>query len=325
MSAVASALRTWFFGAAELAVPSLEWLRAAPCCDLLGVVTQPDRPQGRRRRLAPCPLKARAMALDLPICTPEPVGACRDALERSAPDLLVVVAYGEYLPAGLCATARLGAINLHPSLLPRYRGAAPIQWALANGEDQTGVTILEVSPALDAGPILLQAPAAIRPEDDAVTLGARLARQGAELLGRAVAALQGGGLTAQPQDETRATYARKLDRRDSPVDWTAPARVLHNRVRAFQPWPGQTACLPPPANRPFKLLRTMVVPGAGDPGVVLALTADGPVVACGEDALCLTEVQPADKRPMTGAAFSAGYRLTPGLNCPGQSAATGAG
>lgn len=302
-------MRVIFMGSAEFACPAVEALLRSPHT-LVACVTQPDRPKGRHLELTPCPVKALALSRGVPVLSPEKIGAAHDELAALAPDLIAVAAYGQYIPGRISELPRHRAINIHPSLLPKYRGAAPIQWAVANGETMTGVSIQYVAPRMDAGDLLLQQEHPIEPEDTAATLEPRLARAGAELLLRAIAQLEGGHAHPISQDDAKATHARKLEKADARIDWTQPAATLHNRVRGFQPWPG--ACFLH-EQRTVKVLRSAVESGAGAPGSVLAIGDAGPLVACGGGALRLCDVQPEGRRAMGGLAFANGARLAVGL------------
>ncbi len=300
-------------GSDELACPALNQLLAAPFTEVVAIVTQPDRPKGRRQRLAPCAAKAFAAARGVPILTPERISrpAVVARIREWAPDLIVVVAYGQYIPPSILAMPPLGAINLHPSLLPKYRGASPIQWAVANGDRETGVTILYVSEQMDAGDVILQRSEPITPADTAVNVSARLAQAGADLLLEAVQALREGTPSRRPQDPTQVTTVHKLSKEDGRIDWQWPAEQIRNRIRGFQPWPGcfttwQGARLglwaaelwPKPVTQP--------------PGTVEECGARGPIIATGAGRLCLTEVQPAGRKRMSGQAWLCGQPLAPG-------------
>lgn len=295
-------------GSDRFAVPAFEGLHGSEH-ELCVCVTQPNRPQGRGRQIRACPVKQRAEELGVPVLTPEKIGDITENLAALDADLAVVAAYGQYLPKSILALPRLGFINIHPSLLPEYRGAAPMQWAIADGKTETGVTIQQVVSKMDAGPILLQKRFPILSEDNLSIIEPQLATMGTELMLRAIAQLERG--TAQPreQDESKATWARKLEKSDGALDWTQPASVLHNRTRAFQPWPGSFCATP--IGR-LGVSKTRVESGSGQPGTLLELRGDGPVVACGEGALRLLEVQPEGKRLMSGSDYLRGCRLSVG-------------
>ena len=308
-------MRILFFGSAVIGFPVLEALLTSPADELVGVVTQPDRPGGRKLQTTPCPVKIFAQERGIPAFSPEKVGSPEslDALQELAADLFVVVAYGQYIPQSVLAMPPSGSINLHPSLLPKYRGSSPIQWAIANGDAMTGVTILYVSEKMDAGDIILQREVPIGPEDNEQSMEPVLARAGADLLMEAVTQIRSGSVSARPQDETAATEVRKLVKEDGRLDWTLSARTLHNRIRAFIAWPGCFFEKPSAKGvKRVKVLRAQVEEGTGTPGELLDVSGDGPLVATGDGALRLLEVQPAGKRAMDGAAYLRGHPLQPG-------------
>ena len=229
-----------YCGTPAFAVPTLEKLVAAGFRVKL-VVTQPDRPSGRGMELSATPVKKTALALDLPVIQPEKIknnDEFRRQLEGTAPEAIIVVAFGRIIPQWMIDLPPLGNINLHGSLLPKYRGAAPIQWAIAMGETITGVTTMRIDAGLDTGDILLQAEEAIRPEDTAVTIAPRLAQAGAELMISTLAGLKNGTITPRPQDNMQATLAPILKREDGLIDFSRTAVDTWNRLRGFQPWPG---------------------------------------------------------------------------------------
>jgi len=304
-------MRVLFFGSAVIAFQTLEALLASSQDELVGVVTQPDRPGGRKLKTTPCPVKVFAQKRGLPVFSPEKVGSSEslEALKELKADLFVVVAYGQYIPQSVLALPPFGSINLHPSLLPKYRGSSPIQWALADGEAVTGVTILYVSEKMDAGDILCQREVPIRMEDTALTMVPVLSRAGAELLMEAVDQIHCGTVDAAPQNDALATEARKLTKEDGRLDWTLPARTLNNRIRGFISWPG---CFCEAGSGRIKVFRARVESESGVPGEILDVSGEGPLVATGEGALRLLELQPAGKRAMDGAAYLRGYPLQPG-------------
>ena len=229
-----------FCGTPLFAVPTLEKLVAAGFHMKL-VATQPDRPSGRGMKLAASPVKRAALALDLPITQPEKIknnDEFRAQLESIAPEAIIVVGYGRVIPQWMIDLPKLGNLNLHASLLPKYRGAAPIQWAIARGETITGVTTMRINAGLDTGDILLQSEERIKPEDTALTLAPRLAQTGAELMIVTLAGLKNGNITSRPQDDAQATLAPILTREDGLIDFSRTAVDTWNRLRGFQPWPG---------------------------------------------------------------------------------------
>lgn len=304
-------MRMIFFGSASIGFPSLERLLASQQDEVVAVVTQPDRPAGRKQQVTPCPVKTFAQERGLPVFSPEKVKDSLPNLAALKADLFVVVAYGQYIPPSVLALPRHGAINLHPSLLPKYRGSSPIQWAVANGDTQTGVTILYVSEKMDAGDVILQRKLPIGPDDTSATLEPVLAAAGAELLMEAVEQIRNGTAQPFPQDDTAATEVRKLTKEDGHLDWSLPAETLRNRIRGFTPWPGCFCEMPD--GRRLKIVRAAVEDRAGAPGEILDAGEGGPLVAAGEGALRLLEVQPAGKGSMDGASYLRGYPLMPGL------------
>ena len=304
-------------GTAELACASLQALAAAPEFQLAAVVTQPDRPKGRDLKLQPSPVKQAALRAGLAVLQPERARdpAFLEELRRLEPDLMVVAAYGQLLPAAILTLPPAGAINVHASLLPKYRGAAPIQWAILNGESETGVTLMKMDEKLDTGDILTQRATAITPDDTAATLHDRLARIGAELLIETLGNIVNHTITARPQIEAQATYARKLTREDGRLDWSQSARCLWNRVRAFTPWPGAFTTLPGGVKtRTLKIWRASVDEAAADaPGAVAQADKAGIVASCGGGgALRIHELQLEGGRRLTAAEFLAGHPLHPG-------------
>lgn len=303
-------MRIVFFGSASIGFPSLDALLADSQNEIVAVVTQPDRPAGRKRRLTACPVKIHAQEKRLPVLSPETIGDAVEELQALNADLFVVVAYGQYIPKKVLDLPAKGSINLHPSLLPKYRGASPIQWALANGDRTTGVTILYVSEKMDSGDIILQKELPIDSDDNALTLEPKLAEEGARLMVQAVGQIAGGTAPRIPQDNDAASEVRKLTKDDGRIDWTQSAETIHNRIRAFIAWPG-CFCELPDGGR-LKILRTAVEEDAGTPGDVLEISETGPLIACGTQALRLLEVQPAGKRTMDAAAWLRGYSLETG-------------
>ena len=299
-------------GSGRFAVPSLQALSAAGH-QLLTVVTQPDRERGRGRKLAPPPVKQAALLRNLSVFQPVRIREA-DAVARLrdlAAELHVVVAYGQILPKAVLAIPPRGTINVHASLLPRYRGAAPVQWAIANGETETGVTTMLLDEGLDTGPTLLSRTTAIGSQETAAALEERLATLGAQLLVDTLDGVARSSLVPTQQDHARATHAPLLTKHDGRLRWTDPATSIERKVRAFQPWPGVANSL---CGRALKILKTRVEPaGPGEPGTLLAVDDEGLVVACGADTrLRLLEVQSESRRAVPAAAFAKGARLTAG-------------
>ncbi len=309
-------LRIIFMGTAELACASLKALIDNPSFQVLAVVTQPDRPAGRDLKLQPSAVKKVAAAAGLPVLQPERARdpLFIDELRRLAPELIVVAAYGQILPKALLELPRFGCVNVHTSLLPKYRGAAPIQWAILNGEAETGVTIMKIAPSLDTGDILRQSTTPIEAADNAETLHDRLAVMGAQLLTPTLLDFVDGKITPRPQVESEATHVRKISREDGRLNWTEPARALWNRIRAFTPWPGAFTFQPAvPKPRLLKIQEVEVEDNlSGAPGEILRADKAGIVVACGQGALRILTLQREGGRRLSAGDFLAGHPLKPG-------------
>jgi len=307
-------LRIVFLGSGDFAVPSLQALVDAGH-EVAAVVTQPDRAKGRGQALSPPPTKPVAAARGLSVLQFPRVRDpdAREALLSLRPELQVVVAFGQILPRAVIDIAPLGTVNVHASLLPLFRGAAPIQWAIATGQTETGVTTMLIDEGLDTGPTLLRRPLPIRPEETAAELAPRLAALGASLLLETIEGLASGRLVPQPQDHARATLAPMLKKEDGRVDWTRAATTIANRARGFLPWPGSFTFH---QGALVKLLRVapldMLAHAGATPGEVLSVRPEV-WVACGSgDGLRLLLVQPESRRPMPSSAWAAGARLVPG-------------
>ncbi len=311
-------MRIVFLGSGAFAVPSLEALLDAGH-ELACVVTQPDRRRGRGQSLGSPPVKLVAQERRLLLLQPHRVREpdAQTALRDLAPDLQVVVAYGQILPRSVIDLARLGTVNVHASLLPSFRGAAPIQWAIARGETETGVSTMQIDEGLDTGPVLLQRATPIGRDETAADLEPRLARLGAQVLLETVRGLEAGELRPTPQDHERATLAPLLKKEDGRLDWSRRAQELDCRVRGFQPWPG--SFFPLEGRGTVKVLAARALDGESAderaPGRLLDVGSEGLQVACGAGSrLLVTSVQPESRRPMSAAAFAAGARLRPGLD-----------
>lgn len=298
-----------FCGTPQFAVPTLDALAAAFRVRL--VVTQPDRPSGRGMMLTAPPVKQRADQLGLPVIQPEKIKKneeFRAQLHALAPRAIVVVGYGRIIPQWMIDLPPLGNINLHASLLPKYRGAAPIQWAIASGEQVTGVTTMQIDTGLDTGDILMQLEMPIRDEDTAVTLGPQLADLGAPLVVETLRALDRGAMLSTPQDHARATLAPILKKEDGRIDFSRTATQTWNRLRGFQPWPGAWTQF---RGRSFNVTQARPMPTGSDllePSVV-KVECDYLYVGCGENTtLELLEVQPEGKRRMSARDFINGYK-----------------
>ena len=310
-----TALRIIFMGTAELSCASLQALAGDAKFQIAAVVTQPDRPKGRDLKPQPSPVKSLALRLGLPVLQPERVRDEKFIAELRAlqPDLIVVVAYGQILPPAILNVPRHGCLNVHTSLLPKYRGAAPIQWAIANGDTETGITLMKMDAGLDTGPIVSQCRTAIQPEDDSATLHDRLARLGAELLVLTIPDFAAGDIQPAPQPDAGVSYAAKIKKEDGRIDWNQPARVIGNRLRAFTPWPGAFTFYPgQPKPHLLKIWKVEVVEKSGGGGEILSADKTGIVVGCGEHALRILELQREGGRRLTAAEFLAGHALKAG-------------
>jgi methionyl-tRNA formyltransferase len=305
-------LRIVFFGTPDFAVPTLDALVGSRH-RVVGVVTRPDRPRGRGQRVSDASVKRRATEMSLPLLQPARLkdDAFMSALAGLHADLGVVAAYGKILTDHVLGTPRLGMINVHASLLPRYRGAAPVNRAIIAGERETGVTIMRVVIALDAGPMLAAVRRPIGPDETSVQVERDLARLGAALLVGTVDALAGGPVTETPQDDTAATYAHRLTREDGVIDWALPAARIHDLVRGLHPWPHASAFL---GDRRLIIRRSAPSPesSAASPGTIVAAAGDDFRVATGDGTLRVLDIQAEGKRPMTVRDFLAGHRLASG-------------
>jgi methionyl-tRNA formyltransferase len=324
-----------FMGTAELSCASLEGLAGGKPFQVIAVVTQPDRPKGRELKLQPPPVKTLAQKLNLPVLQP---ARARDEkfiaeLRGWAPELIVVVAYGQILPQRILDLPRHGCLNVHTSLLPQYRGAAPIQWAIAHGDAETGVTIMKMDAGLDTGPIVAQRRTPIQPTDDSATLHDRLARVGAELLVTTIPDYVAGKIAPRPQPAEGVSLAPKIKREDGRIDWRLSAQTIWNRWRAFTPWPGAYTFLPETMegiassmpksaiirgsdealpSKMIKIWKAEAAEAAGEAGVIVSADRHGMVVACGRGALRILELQREGGRRMNVAEFLAGHPLKPG-------------
>jgi methionyl-tRNA formyltransferase len=307
-------LKIIFMGTAELSCASLEKLARQPQFQIITVVTQPDKPKGRDLKQQPPAVKILAQKLNLPVLQPL---KARDEgfisqLRTLQPDLIVAVAYGHILPPAILDLPRFGCINVHTSLLPKYRGAAPIQWAIASGETETGVTIMKMDAGMDTGAILTQKRTPISPQDDSASLHHRLAQLGAELLVETIPGYVSGRILPMPQPEG-TSHAPKIKKEDGQIDWNLPAQTILDRLRAFMPWPGvftflkteSAPCL-------LKVWRADVIEKSGAPGDVLSTDGNGIVVACGKDALRILELQREGGKRMSAKDFLTGHPLKAG-------------
>jgi methionyl-tRNA formyltransferase len=317
-------MRLVFLGTPVFAVPTLERIVEAGH-QVLAVVTQPDRPRGRGQHPSPPPVKEAAGRLGLPVRQPERVRLPEavEFLRALAPQAMVVVGYGQIIPQTVIDLAPLGIVNVHASLLPKYRGAGPIQWAILNGETRTGVTTMRIDAGLDTGDMLLKTWTEIGPEENAIELGQRLAAIGADLLVETLAGLAAGAIVPQKQDASQATYARLLKKEDGVVDWSLPAHAIHNRVRGLQPWPGAYTTFrgqklhiwksrvhtgwQAEAPAPQKEVGQALPPVNPLPGRIVAVKPL--VLSCGSGALELLEVQLEGRKRISAADFANGRHL----------------
>jgi methionyl-tRNA formyltransferase len=314
-------LRAIFMGTPSFAVPSLDAL--ADIAEVVGVVCQPDKPQGRSMQLTPPPVKVRALERGLRVFAPTKVrdGSLLRWIEERQPDVALVVAYGRILPPAVLAAPRVGCINVHASLLPKYRGAAPITWAIARGEQETGVGLMQMEEGLDTGPVYAEARTAIDPNETAGQLGERLSHVAAELVRTKLPLVVAGALQPRAQRHDEATLAPILKKEDGAIDWTRTARAIHDHVRAMQPWP---TAFTKAHGHSLKVLRTRVdtaftsSDAARSAGTVLIADKHGIVVACGADGretISILDAQPEGKRAQTaadlvnGRAIAVGERL----------------
>lgn len=300
-------LKIVFLGTPEFAIPSLQTLVSSGH-NVAAVFTQPDRPKGRGNQLAEAPVKIAASALDIPVFQPERIRRPEaiQQLREFAAELMVVVGYGQIIPQVIIDLPKDGILNVHASLLPKYRGAAPIQWAIANGETETGVTIMQIDAGLDTGGMLLKAKVAIGPDETAPELSARLAPLGAQCLTSAIKQIEDGTVTREKQNEREATLAPILKKEDGRIDWSRPAQQIYNRLRGFTPWPGAYTSF-----RGQAILITRAKPAVSLEIAIGALHSSDRrlLVGCGDNTtLELFEVQPAGKKRMSVDAFLNGYR-----------------
>lgn len=305
-----------FMGTSEFSVPTLRILLENEY-DVQAVVTQPDRPKGRGRKVISSSVKAFADHCKLPVLQPEKVRTpeIQQKFRDIAPDAIVVVAYGQILPESILQIPRLGCINVHASLLPKYRGAAPIQWAILKGENETGITTMLMDKGMDTGDLLLQKNVSIEEEDTAGTLHDKLALVGAELLLQTLQHFERGTITPTPQNHATATYAPLLKKKDGSIDWQEPAFRIYNKVRGLFPWPGAYTCF---QGKTVKLLNVKAEQELEKveslaPGVVAALdNVSGPAIATGQGYIRILEIQPENKKPMRCSDFCRGYHLAVG-------------
>ena len=307
-------MRLVFMGTPDFAAASLEALLRSDD-SVVGIVTQPDRPKGRGQNLTPSPVKLLAQRTQIPLLQPLKMKDPEflHALTGWKPDLIVVSAFGRILPPAILSLPPRGCINVHGSLLPKYRGAGPIQWAIMNGEKETGITTMLMDVGMDTGAMLLQEAIPIMPDDTAGTLSPRLAELGGRLLAETIVRLKAGTLVPQPQDSSRATLAPLLKKEDGVIDWTLPAMVLANRVRGLSPWPGAYTTVA--GSDSWRIWRALALPGSvtTPPGVIVTITREAIHVATGDGVLAVMELQPANNRRMAVSQYLAGHPIAVGL------------
>jgi len=311
-------MRLVFMGTPDFASASLEALLRSDD-SVVGVVTQPDRPKGRGQILALSPVKLLAQREQIPLLQPLKMKDPEflHALAGWKPDLIAVAAFGRILPPVILSLPPLGCINVHGSLLPKYRGAGPIQWAIVNGETETGITTMLMDEGMDTGAMLLQEAVPITPDDTTGTLSPRLAEIGGGLLVETIARLKAGTLVPRPQDTSQATLAPLLTKEDGAIDWALPATALANRVRGLSPWPGTYT--PVASGDRWTIWRALALPGpmTKPPGMVVAVTNEAIHVATGDGILAVMELQPANSRRMAVSQYLAGHPIAVGLQLRG--------
>ena len=310
-----AALRIVFCGTPEFAVPSLRSLAERPDFSMEAVITQPDRPRGRGQRVTISPVKEAALEIGLHVFQPETIKSesSQDFLKRVAPDAVVIIAYGQIIPARLLTIPRLGWLNLHASLLPRYRGAAPIQWAIANGETITGVTTMQIDAGMDTGPTLLRREIEIGPDETAPELAVRMSILGADLIPESLLRFDRGEISPAPQEDRSVSYAPILKKEDGRIDWDRSAHQIYNRMRGFAPWPGSYATFRE------QTCHLWGYPGSSSPawtrfmpGEIILSTKDTHVV-CGEGTILrLDSVQVEGRKKISAREFVNGARINSG-------------
>lgn len=307
-------MRIVFMGTPDFAVPSLEALLKSDD-QVVGVVTQPDRPKGRGQEVIASPVKVVCQREGIPVLQPLKMKdpAFLDALRQWAPDVIAVTAFGRILPLVILSLPPQGCINVHGSLLPKYRGAGPVQWAIIRGERETGITTMFMAEGMDTGDMLLRETVDIRPDDTAGTLAPRLAEVGGRLLVETLRRLKAGRLTPERQDDAQATMAPLLKKEDGVIDWTLPAGDIANRVRGLSPWPGAYTFLNGERWTLWRVQASGESAGAA-PGTVIKVAKDRIDVATGQGTICIMEIQPSNSRRMTVAQYVAGHRVAEGLS-----------
>jgi len=305
-------VRSIFFGSPEFAVPCLDALSSIS--DIAAVVSQPDKPAGRGLSMRPPAVKVRALELGLDVWQPKKVRTAEfaESLRALEADVGVVVAYGRILPRAVLDAPRLGCVNVHASLLPRWRGAAPIQWSIVHGDPETGVTLMQMDEGMDTGPMLAKSAIPIERADDAASLSARLSALGGELLRRELPRYVAGELTPEPQDDSVATMAPLLEKSDGRIDWNQPARAVHDRIRGMNPWPGAFTSLGDRRIKVHRAVPSTLDPEGAAPGEVTALDPEGILVACASGTLEIQELQESGRKRVDARAFITGRGVAVG-------------
>ena len=300
-------MRVVFMGTPDIAATCLKRI-LDDGFDVVGVYTQPDRPKGRGMKLVASPVKVLAQEKGIPVFQPENFRETEtvNQLKELNPDVCAVVAYGRILPQTVLDVPGKGCINVHASILPQYRGSAPYQWAVLDGQKETGVSVQFMSRGVDEGDVIDVAKTSIGPEETAGELLDRLAVLGAEVLSKTLAAFEKGTVTRTPQDPEKATFAPMLDKSMCPIDWTMTAQQIHNKVRGLHPWPVATAEI---GGTKFKIHATALVPGSGEPGTILGLTKKGLQIACGEGAIEIRQLQAEGGKRMAAPDYFRGHPL----------------
>lgn len=307
-----TSVRTIFFGSPEFAVPCLDALHEMS--DVVVVISQPDRPAGRGLSMRPPAVKKRALELGLEVWQPTKVRTTEFAEKLRAlnADVAVVVAYGRIVPRGVLDAPRMGCVNVHASLLPRWRGAAPIQWSIVAGDVETGVTLMQMDEGMDTGPALATASIPIARDDDASTLSDRLSQLGADLLREQLPRYVTGDLIPTPQDESAATMAPLLNKEHGRIDWNRSARVVHNQIRGMNPWPGAQTVLGERRIKVHRAVASTLDPEGALPGQVIALDPEGILVACAEGTLEIQELQESGRKRVDARSFASGRGVAVG-------------
>lgn len=302
--------RIIFMGTPEFACPTLQTLidRGE---NVVAAVTQPDRPKGRGQKLAPPPVKELALQHGIEVYQPQKVRTPEfiDVIRGLKPDLIVVIAFGQILPKALLDIPPHGCVNVHASLLPRYRGAAPLNWCIINGESETGVTTMVMDPGLDTGPMLLKRSTPINDREDIVSLHDRMSLMGAELLAETLDGLKSGSMIPEQQDDAQTCYAPLLKKEDGLINWFSPAHAIHNQIRGMAVWPGAYTFL---HGEPLKILCARPGEGTGVPGSVLRASKNVLEIACQSGSLLIEELQLSGKKRLATASFLAGYQVSEG-------------